>query len=235
MPFDKQYSYLPPIPSPLNPDAYYDFPSRLPPTTPTKPQQHSPRPRTRQSTSPNLSYAQHILRAKAAEAWRTEHLRRIAREAHSPPSKSSDANPWERGGADVRERDVADCPLTRAALDMYPSYTPSSNGNSDSSSAGLGGTAVDLEGSLGLDPISYHPGMEEKPAFGLLQPFTVDLSAVTGSQEYPPQATGDGRTEYRKIARRVLLMIGLLCLSYCLLPGIRYRAGLRQGVAAVNS
>ncbi|KAB5535225.1 hypothetical protein GE09DRAFT_355241 [Coniochaeta sp. 2T2.1] len=231
MPFDKQYSYLPPIPSPLNPDAYDDFPSRPPHTTPTKPQ-HSPRPRTRQ-TSPTLSYAQHILRAKAAEAWRTEHLRRIARAAHSPPSKSSDANPWGRQGTDMKERDVADCPLTRAALDMYPPYTPSTNSNSDHVSP-TGATAVDLEGSLGLDPIAYHPGMEEKPAFGLLQPFTVDLSAVTGP-EYQPQETAEVRTEYRKVARRVLLVIGLLCLSYCLLPGMRYRPGLRQGVAAVNS
>jgi hypothetical protein len=85
-------------------------------------------------------------------------------------------------------------------------------------------TVVDLEHSLGLDPITP---LAEKPSFGLFQPFTVDMSAAANAYR---RQTGDERLPYKAVARRVLLILGLLCLSYCLLPSMRYRASFRQGM-----
>jgi hypothetical protein len=187
--------YLPSVPSPLNP-------AICPDCSRTKKQQEHPRPRPVARQSPTLSYAQHILRAKAAEAWRSEALR--------------------RGYQSVDERYVTDnSPLSRAALDMHRDTEAQ--------------TVVDLEGSFGLEPISSPPNVAEKPAFGILQPFTVDLThatttTTTGNDFRPRQAEDDGTQQQRckGLTRRVLLVLGLLCLSYCLLP-VRHRPTFRQG------
>lgn len=180
--FDKQY--IPSVPSPLNPDTRHDS---------SRAKKHR-RPKPVAKQTPSLSYAQHILRAKAAEAWRSEALRRAY---HHPRS----------------ERDMTDSPLSRAALDMHRDCAPAA--------------AVDLEHSLGLEPLSPAAAAAEKPSFGLLQPFTVDLSAATS--EYRPQ-TDEARLPYKGLARKTLLVLCLLCLSFCLLPSMRYRASFRQGM-----
>ncbi|OIW28426.1 hypothetical protein CONLIGDRAFT_681386 [Coniochaeta ligniaria NRRL 30616] len=196
------------FPSPLNPDTRYDC-SRTP-------KQHTrPRPVARQS-SPTLSYAQHILRAKAAEAWRSEARSEALRRA------------W--GYTEHQDPTADSSPLSRAALDMH---------RDENSARTEEAAVVDLEHSLGLDPL-YSPlalaaAAEEKPSFGLLQPFTVDLSAAAAatSEEYrqPHTGSGDGaRPPYKGVARKALLVIGLLCLWFCLLPSMRYRAGIRQGM-----
>jgi hypothetical protein len=192
----KEKHYLPSVPSPLNPTTTSpaDCPRRD--DSNKKPQ---PRPRSASSRqSPALSYAQHILRAKAAEAWRAEALRRAYADHHH-----------HRGGyGGGGGRDVSDCPLSRAALDMQR------------------GGAVDP---ARLSPSA--PGAE-KASFGLLQPFTVDLTQV--DPEYRPHFPfGEGGEQrYRGIARKLLLIIALLCLSYCVLPGMRYRATYRPDVLA---
>lgn len=188
--------YLPSVPSPLNPDAGHDCPRAK--------RHRRPRPVARQT--PTLSYAQHILRAKAAEAWRSEALRRGYREHHHQHNS--------------QEQDITDSPLSRAALDMHHG----SNNKYDDDAKIL--PPVDLEQSLGLDPLLAH--MAEKPSFGLLQPFTVDLSAVGGNRRPPQQPSSP--PPCRGLARKALLVVGLLCLWFCLLPSMRYRAGIRQGM-----
>ncbi|KAJ9158065.1 hypothetical protein NKR19_g3680 [Coniochaeta hoffmannii] len=195
--------YLPSVPSPLNPTTCPDC---------SRTKKDHPRPRPAAKQSPSLSYAQHILRAKAAEAWRSEALRRAYRDL------------------DLHDQqDISDNPLGRAALDMRRD-------------GGACPTAADakLQQSLGLEKgISPRAAVvvEEKPSFGLLQPFTVDLAHVTAAAaaaDYRPRAA-DGDEEglrYRGVAKKVLLVVGLLCLSYCLLPGMRYRAAFREGVLA---
>jgi len=190
-PLEKQY--LPSVPSPLNPDVGH--------TTPPRTRSHArPRP-GRSQTAPALSYAQHILRAKAAEAWRSEYLRR----AYQPNRP---------------EQDLADCPLSRAALDMNQDYNRTA--------------VVDLEHSLGLDPVGPAAAVAadmEKPSFGLLQPFTVDLSHAAAGDHPRPVESGEARAAaYRGVARKVLLALGLLLLSFCLLPSMRHRAAFKQSL-----
>lgn len=200
--------YLPSVPSPLNPDAGHDCPRAK--------RHRRPRPVARQT--PTLSYAQHILRAKAAEAWRSEALRRGYREDHHHQHSN-------------QEQDITDSPLSRAALDMHRGSNDNDNNNNnnkyDDDAKIL--PPVDLEHSLGLDPLLAH--MAEKPSFGLLQPFTVDLSAVGASNHRPPQQPPPPQpSPCRGVARKALLVVGLLCLWFCLLPSMRYRAGIRQGM-----
>jgi hypothetical protein len=57
-------TYLPPIPSPLNPDSYYMIPPKI------------TRSKSTGTRSASLSPTQQLLRQKAHEAWRSEALRR---------------------------------------------------------------------------------------------------------------------------------------------------------------
>jgi hypothetical protein len=167
--------YTPSVPSPLNPDTRYEISPR------TMKRLRILRPAHKQT--PKLSDAQCILRQKAAEAWKWEHMRRGHGEVHEEEGE---------GG------DIGDSPLSRAALDMGRDST-------------LTFAAVDLEYSLGLDPICL--SKDEKPSFGLLQPFTVDLSSA--SHELRPRTAAErpGRLPYSRTGW-FLVILGLLSLSF---------------------
>lgn len=217
--------YLPPVPSPLNPAICPDC-SRAK-------RQHSRRPRPAAARqSPTLSHAQHILRAKAAEAWRSEALRRdYGRPAAGAKQKQQQQPDMADGGA-----------LARAALDMHLD-----DGGGEPQAAAV---LLHEKGSslLGLDPILLSPvspispalvaAVAEEPGFGMLQPFTVDLTHAGPEYGQPAPRTEAGGQKHQKskgLARKALLVVGLLCLSYCVMPAVRYRAAFRQGGGLLNS
>lgn len=183
-PSNPEKRYIPTVSSPLNPDSRYETSLRR-----TRAPRSLPPARKRPTS---LSHAQSILRQKAAEVWKSTHLRTVTRE----------------------DLDTADSPLRREALDT----------NCDSKDI----VAVKGECSLGLDPVFQ--AMDENPSFSLLQPFTVDMTGVTRGikhQADPPTRT---RPFYLGITRRLLVIVGLLCLSFCLSRALRHRAALRQPI-----
>lgn len=84
-------TYLPPIPSPLNPDSYYMIPPKI------------TRSKSTGTRSAGLSPTQQLLRQKAAEAWRSEALRRSYSEGET-------TRETRRAALDVDRREGEDMP-----------------------------------------------------------------------------------------------------------------------------
>lgn len=206
--------YIPSTPSPLNPTTY-DTSSPTPSPSPTtKPSRSRPR-LSRHQTSPTLSYAQHILRAKTAEAWRTQQILQAYQPNRPDPEE---------------EEDISDCPLTHTALGLHhnQNYIQSHSQHHNSSPNAQG--AVDLENSLGLDPISP-VSIGEKPGFGLLQPFTVDLGCAAEAGNHIPEEERKTQWDtYRSVAKRALVILATVGLYYGVLPGMRTRATFKDGL-----